>query len=67
MSNNNLSIFERNDPYINLSINLIFDTYGDSVQIKPKSLFKFGRNESITSTLETVQLSGGNETFPTTN
>ena len=68
MSNNNLGIFERNDPYINLAINQIFDTFGDSVQIKPKSLLKFGRNPDVdSSVVETVWFREGNETFATGN
>ena len=67
MANNNLSFAEITSTFTNLAINQIFDTYGVSVEIKPKSLQKFGRNDSITSTLETVAFSGGNETYASGN
>lgn len=68
MANNNLNFSEINSTFTHLAINQIFDTYGDSVAIKPKSLLKFGRNDSIaTSTTETVQFAGGTETYATGN
>lgn len=68
MANNNLNFKEINTTYTHLAINQIVDSFGDSVVIKPKSLLKFGRNDSIDSgTPETVQFAGGNETYATGN
>lgn len=44
-------------------------TYGDDVSIsaKRKSLYKFGRNDDIGTSFETVWQRGGDETYVTTN
>lgn len=68
MANNNLNFREIQTTYTHLAINEIVNVYGDSVVIKPKSLFKFGRNDSIDiATPETVQFQGGTETYATSN
>jgi len=42
-------------------------TYGDKVRTKGKSLFKFGKNLAVGTSLETVWSTGGHETYVTTN
>lgn len=65
---NNLNFKEINSTFTHLAINQIYDVYSDSVKIKPKSLLKFGRNDSIDiATPETVQFAGGTETYATGN
>lgn len=49
------------------AINEIRGTYGDNVFIKPKSLTKFGRNDALGQSFETVWIQGGNETYATGN
>lgn len=70
---NTINMFNdtQNIPY-NLShaIGVIRSTYGDDVSIdaKSKTLYKFGRNPATnSSTFETVQPEGGDETYATTN
>jgi hypothetical protein len=46
---------------------VIFDTWGDRVNIKSKSLFKFGRNTDLGTSEETVWVRGGIETYATGN
>lgn len=65
---NNLNFKEINSTFTHLAINQIYDIYSQSVKIKPKSLFKFGRNDSIDiATPETVQFAGGTETYASGN
>lgn len=47
----------------------ILGTYGDTVSVesKAKSLTKFGRNDDVGTSLETVWEVGGDETYVTTN
>lgn len=45
----------------------IKNTYGDTVRPKAKSLLKFGKNENLGTSIETVWEQGGNETYATTN
>lgn len=47
----------------------ILNTYGDTVSVlaKRKTLLKFGRNENLGTSEETVWTQGGNETYVTTN
>lgn len=49
--------------------NLVLSAYDDQVSIfeKEKVLVKFGRNDDLGTTLETVWLQGGNETFAIDN
>ena len=59
------------DPWLQYAIDEIKNTYGDYVQIKPKSLHKFGRTRNadtdIKTTLNIFPGSEINETFSTTN
>lgn len=55
------------DPLIKQAQEEIFNTYGDVVRVKPKALLKFGRNDSVDTTEETVWLQGGEETYATDN
>lgn len=60
------------DPHIRDAINRIFADYGDrvSVEQKKKSLNKFGRNNTVGTSFETVAILQGtesNETFVSTN
>ena len=47
----------------------IANTYGDEVSVKnkAKTLLKFGRNEDLGTSQETIWTLGGHETLPTTN
>jgi hypothetical protein len=45
----------------------IYDRYGDVVEVKPKSLLKFGSYASLGTSFETVQSHGGTETYQTSN
>lgn len=49
------------------SIEEIKRTYGDTVRPKAKSLFKFGKNLAVGTSVETVWETGGRETYVTTN
>ena len=51
------------------AINEIRENYGDTVDIvsKAKSLSKFGRNATVSTSFETVWEYGGNETYVTSN
>jgi hypothetical protein len=49
------------------AIKEILETYGDAVIIKPTSLLKFGRNEDIGTSIETVWSTGGDEDYRTGN
>lgn len=51
------------------AINQIANTYGDKVTVdgKGKTLRKFGRNNAVGSSFETVWQTGGDETYATTN
>lgn len=59
------------DPLAAHAAEVIRDTYGDEVFVKPKNLLKFGRNDDVDSTGEhtIMQLQGSEvaETYPTTN
>lgn len=52
---------------ISNSIDRIYNDYGDIVRVKPKALFKFGKNGNIGTTSETVWDQGGNEVLPSGN
>jgi hypothetical protein len=61
-----------NTPLIRQAINEIYETYGDivSVDAKRKSLNKFGRNNVVGTSFETLsefQGATSNETFVTSN
>jgi hypothetical protein len=58
-----------NDYWVQHAIDVIEGTYGDivSVDAKKKDLFKFGKNNTLGTSQETVWLRGGHETYPTTN
>ena len=58
-----------NDFALNLAVAEIEKTYGDrvDVQSKAKTLLKFGRNDDLSTTSETLWTVGGNETYVTTN
>ena len=55
------------DFWIEHAIRQIYDRFGDVVEIKPKSLLKFGSYDNLGTSFETVQSTGGNETYVTTN
>ena len=55
------------DFFIRHAIEEIDRTYGDRVRPKAKSLFKFGKNLAVGTSLETVWETGGTETYVTTN
>lgn len=58
------------DFWLNHAIEVIKDTYGDTVslQAKNKDLLKFGRSTAVTGTKTTLEISpNANETFLTTN
>lgn len=61
--------YTQGDVWLTHAVNEIESTYGDrvSIELKEKSLIKFGRNEDVGTTEETVWLVGGDETYPTTN
>lgn len=57
------------DYWVDHAIREIADTYGVSVGVKPKSLFKFGFNDGLQAAggYETVWNQGGDETYATSN
>lgn len=59
------------EPRIYHAYNTIFEEFGDRVVIKPRTLYKFGRNEGVgTASFATVQTLPGselNETYVSTN
>lgn len=57
------------DGWVNLARRDIFDRYGDVVTLEKgkKSLLKFGQNDAVGTTTETVWRTGGNETYLTDN
>lgn len=63
------SSIDVHDSDIRHALNVIESTYGNvcSVAEKKKSLLKFGQNETLGSSIETVWTQGGNETYVTTN
>jgi len=64
----NLNTSVVTDQWSNLAIAEILNTYGDIVTIKPKTLFKYGRNLDLDVGIpETIWGTGGNETFVNTN
>lgn len=66
--NSNLQTSTITNEWANLAIAEIYNTYGDRVIIKPKTLIKFGKNTDIdTGVQETVWQVGGNETYATGN
>jgi len=64
-----MTYIQTTDPEMTRAIAQILGTYGDTVSVneKNKSLLKFGRNDDIGTTAETVWLTGGHETLPTGN
>jgi hypothetical protein len=66
--NGNLNVALVTDEWASLAISEVLEEYGDDVTIKPKTLFKFGRNPDIDAGVyETVWLAGGDEIIPTGN
>ena len=66
--NGNLKTSTATDQWTSLGIDEILNDFSDTVSIKPKTLFKFGRNPDIDSgVFETVWLSGDDEILPTGN
>lgn len=59
----------REDYWMALARKEILATYGDNVSVfqKAKSLVKFGRNNDVDTSTETVWTVGGDETYVTTN
>jgi hypothetical protein len=57
----------QDDFWIRHAIEEIDNTYGDRVRPKAKSLHKFGKNEDVGTSIETIWEQGGNETYVTTN
>jgi len=55
------------DFWIRHAIEEIDRTYGDRVRPKAKSLFKFGKNLAVGTSIETIWEQGGDETYVTTN
>ena len=53
------------DFWVSHAYNLIYDTYGDVVRVKPKNLLKFGRNENVTTGECTIMELAGSETAET--
>lgn len=53
--------------WIRHAIEEIDRTWGDRVRPKAKSLHKFGKNEDLGTSSETIWEQGGNETYVTTN
>lgn len=49
------------------ALSRIYQDYADYAIIKPKTLLKFGRFDSVGTTAVTVQQTGGTEVLPTTN
>ena len=45
----------------------VYHSTGDVVEVKPKSLLKFGSYANLGTSFETVQAQGGNETYATSN
>ena len=62
-----ISYGQYDDHRLNHAVREISNTYGDRVDIKPKSLVKFGINNDLSTTRETVWYTGGNETYATGN
>tara|TARA_R110000868_G_scaffold104343_1_gene287369 strand:+ start:613 stop:1464 length:852 start_codon:yes stop_codon:yes gene_type:complete len=57
------------DYWVDDAIRRTFADYGDTVSVfkKSESLLKFGENDTLGTSSETVWMTGGNETYPTTN
>lgn len=67
-TNGNLNTTIVSNEWTTLAIAEVLSTYGDIVTIKPKTLFKYGYNSDVDVNIpETVWITGGNETFLTTN
>jgi hypothetical protein len=64
----NLKVATITNEWASLAIAEVLNDYGDNVIVKPKTLFKFGRNPDIDAGIyETVWLAGGDEVLPTGN
>lgn len=63
----NRPMSEESDFWIRHAYHEIVNTYGDLVTTKGKSLFKFGKNEDLGTSSETIWEQGGNETYATSD
>ena len=55
------------DFWVHHAITEIYDSFGEVVEVKPKSLVKFGQFINLGDGFETVQSQGGNEDYQTAN
>lgn len=55
------------DHWSNFAIDEVKEAYGHTIILKPKSLLKFGRSETLGTSYETVWQRGGDETYQTAN
>ena len=66
--NGNLRVAQKTNEWVELAIDEILDTYGDTVILKPKTLFKYGKNIDLDASVpETIWTVGGDETLLTGN
>ena len=67
--NQTVRVQAEEDPRLVQAQKQIFDSFGDRVSVtqKAKTLYKFGRNPDIGTSIETVWNTGGNETYATDN
>jgi len=66
--NGNLKTAQQTDTFSEVALAFIYDTYGDRCIIKPKTLFKFGKNPDLDATVkETIWGTGGDEVYCTDN
>ncbi len=55
------------DPWVNHAIQEAKFTYGNNIVLKPKSILKFGRIDSLGTSEETIWQRAGHETYVATN